>query len=127
MLCIIIFAVALVIKAKYSFQDFPYFERNTIFDIIFLALFVILYMILYKNKGIIEKKIKYWMLWLFFGILGVLFVVLVPIKPFSDMQHVVNGALLFAKRDINGILNSEYLQNITKNMKVSGFYALFIA
>lgn len=126
-LCIIIFAVALVIKAKYSFQDFPYFERNTIFDIIFLALFVILYMILYKNKGIIEKKIKYWMLWLFFGILGVLFVVLVPIKPFSDMQHVVNGALLFAKRDINGILNSEYLQNITKNMKVSGFYALFIA
>lgn len=124
--CIIVFAVALVIKARYSFFDFPYFGKNTIFDLACLTVCVLFYMILYKYRMLIENKISYWIVWLGFGILGILFVVLVPIKPFSDMQHVVNGAILFARRDINGILNSEYLQNITKNMKVSGFYAIFI-
>ncbi len=123
--CICIFAAALIIKACYNMRDFPYFSENLGIDIILMVLLALVYFYLFKKASIIETKIKYWMLWAFFGILGILYVCMVPIAPFSDMQYVTEGALLFAKGDIHGILASEYLQIITKNLKVSMFYGFF--
>lgn len=124
--CIVIFLLAIVIKALYSMHDYPYFSKNTWADILFLLLFITGYSLLYYFSPKIEKKVKYWMLWIFFGIVGVTFILLIPLKPFSDMKYVADGALLFAKRDIDSILTSDYLQHITKNMKVSVFYSFFI-
>lgn len=124
--CVGVFLVALVIKARYSFFDFPYFGKNTIFDILLLIIFFFIYLVLFYHSEKIENKVKYWMLWLFFGIIAILFVILVPLKPFSDMKYVADGALLFGKRDIDSIMASEYLQAITKNMKVSMFYSIFL-
>lgn len=124
--CICVFLLALVIKARYSFLDFPYFGPNSIFDILLLLICFFMYFGLFYYSEKIENKVKYWMLWLFFGIIAILFVLLVPLKPFSDMKYVADGALLFGKRDIDSIMASEYLQSITKNMKVSLFYAIFL-
>ena len=124
--CVCVFLGALFIKAKYNFADFPYFGRNTLYDFVLLVFFLFLYLFLFKISNKIEKKVKYWMLWLFFGSIAILYVVLVPLKPFSDMRYVADGALLFGKRDIDGIMASEYLQMITKNMKVSLFYSIFL-
>ncbi len=123
--CICIFSAALIIKARYDMRDFPYFSYNLGIDILFMVLIALGYFYLFKKASIIETKIKYWMLWAFFGILGIIYVCMVPITPFSDMKHVTEGALLFARGDIQGILASEYLQFITKNLKVSMFYGFF--
>lgn len=123
--CIIIFSAGIIIKAEYNFFDFPYFSLNKSIDLILTLLILVLYIKLFQKSDWIEQHIKTWVLWLGFGLIGVLFVFLVPIKPFSDMSHVTEGALLFANMDIEGILSSDYLQFIAKNLKVSLFYGIF--
>lgn len=120
--CSAILVGAFFVKAQYDFNDFPYFTWNYSYDV-FLCVFVLLgYLFLFKKREWIETKIPYLVLWLLFGIIGVVYVFMVPIKPFSDMSYVTEGALYFANGDIDGILASEYLQVITKNLKVSMFY-----
>lgn len=119
---IVLLIGALFIKAQYDFMDFPYFTWNGVVDILIFIAILLSYILLYKNREWVEKKIPYGLLICLFGVLGTLYVFLVPIKPFSDMSYVTEGALLFADGDIEGILNSSYLQVITKNLKVSMFY-----
>ncbi len=123
--CCIIFCCALFVKAMYNMADYPYFILNTAVDIFLLLILIGGYLFLFKNMEVIERKISYPVLFIIFGLIGILFVVLLPIRPFSDMQFVTEGALLFAKRDIAGILSSGYLQYITKNLKVALFYGIF--
>lgn len=123
--CSIIFIAALFVKAMYHMADYPYFILNMAVDIFLLLLFVGGYLFLLKHFEVIERKISYPVLFITFGLIGILFVVFLPIRPFSDMANVTEGALLFAKRDIAGILSSDYLQYITKNLKVALFYGIF--
>lgn len=121
---IIIFSISLVIKAQYHMADYPYFSKNSVLDILLMGLMIICCCFLYRYAERIESVINYPALWIAFGLLGVLFVILVPIKPFSDMAQVTEGALSFSGGDIDGILASDYLQMITKNLKVSMFYGI---
>lgn len=123
--CAIILVIAFFVKAQYDFADFPYFTWNYSYDIFLFVCVLCGYFFLFKKREIIEKKIPYPILFTVFGLIGVVYVFLVPIKPFSDMSYVTEGALYFASGDIEGILASEYLQVITKNLKVSMFYGLF--
>lgn len=124
MFCCIIFCIALSVKAMYNMGDYPYFTVNTAVDVLFLVLIIAGCLFLFKYSDKIEGKINWFVLFSFFGIIGILFVFLLPIKPFSDMQYVTEGALLFSKGDIEGIMDSEYLQFITKNLKVAMFYGI---
>lgn len=121
--CSVILIGALFVKALYNFNDSPYFEWNASYDIFLFLFMIVIYMFLFKQRDKIEK-IPYPVLWVIFGIIGAAYVFLVPIKPFSDMSHVTEGALLIAEADIEGILSSSYLQYITKNLKVSLFYGI---
>lgn len=120
----IVFGGALLIKAMYNMEDYPYFSLNTAIDIFLLIIMIIGYWCLFKYSDIIEKNISYPFLIIAFALITILFIVNIPIRPFSDMQHVTQGALLFAKRDIDGILSSGYLQYINKNLKVAMFYGV---
>lgn len=121
--CMII-GVSLLIKAMYNMADYPYFTSNTAIDIFLLMIVIMGYLCLFKYSEIIEKKISWLALFVFFGLIGIFIIMCFPIRPFSDMQYVTEGALLFAKRDIDGILSSGYLQKITKNLKVAMFYGV---
>ena len=120
--CVAIFGISIIVKAMYHIWDRPYFTQNTGLDIVLFVMVSIVYILIFMKKDKIESNIKYWMLWIIFGTIGLLYIFLVPLKPFSDMQRVADGALFFAKFDIAGIKQSTYLQMITKNMKVSMFY-----
>ncbi len=122
---VVVFLGALAIKAMYSMDDFPYFQKNGIWDLVLTAAMIALLLAVFRKKEIIEKKLNYMFLFLFFGGLGCLFLFLVPLRPFSDMQYVAEGALQIAAGNVDGILQSDYLQMITKNLKVSLFYACF--
>lgn len=120
--CSMILIGAIFVKAQYNFADFPYFTWNYSYDIFLYICVFVGYIVLFKKREWIESKIPYPVLWIGFGLIGVIYVYLVPIKPFSDMTYVTEGAIYFASGDIEGILASEYLQVITKNLKVSMFY-----
>lgn len=122
--CIIILIGAIFVKAMYDFGDFPYFTWNLALDVLIFIVMIGVYYLLLKCADKWSKFINYPMLWVIFGALGCLIVFFIPIKPFSDMQYVTEGALLFSKGDINGIMASDYLQVITKNLKVSMFYGI---
>lgn len=123
--CTLIFVFAVIIKAMYAMEDYPYFKWSSFADLFFIAGAVGGVYLIFHFKEKIEQRINYVVIISFFAVLGIAFVLLVPLKPFSDMQYVVEGALCFARRDLNGILASEYLQFITKNLKVSMFYGIF--
>lgn len=120
--CSLIFGGAVFVKAMYSFGDYPYFTWNLAIDVFLFIVMLLFYGLLLKYAAKMDRFISYPILWLFFGLCGIIIVLLIPIQPFSDMQYVTDGALLFSKGDIDGILASDYLQVITKNLKVSMFY-----
>lgn len=120
----IIFTLALLIKAMYNMADFPYFVLNKGVDIIMLVGILGLYLWIFKQRQKIQKKISFWMLFAFWGIVGLVYIYMVPIKPFSDMKNVTEGAIAFANRDFDAILSFGYLQNISKNLKVALFYGI---
>lgn len=123
--CIVIFIFALFIKAEYSFADYPFFSKNTFLDIFMISIILITYIFLFYKAKWIEKHIKNSTISIVFIIIGSMFIFLVPITPFSDMEHVTNGAILFSKWDIEQILSNPYLQRVIKNLKVSIFYSIF--
>lgn len=122
--CMIIFCGSLVVKARYHMEDYPYFTWNSVIDIVLLVLMIGCYYFLHRYAEKIEDYISYLVLWLIFGVVGILFVLMVPLKPFSDMSYVTEGAMFFARGDIEGILASDYLQMTIKNIKVSMFYGI---
>lgn len=122
----VLITVSLFVKAMYCMDDSPYFESTMGIDIVCAVIAIGFYIWLFKNQDWIEKKIPYWLLVVIFATIGIGFVLLVPFYPISDPQKVVDGALMFAKGDIEGIMASDYLQYVVKNMKLSMFYAFFI-
>ena len=106
----IIFTLALLIKAMYNMADFPYFVLNKGVDIIMLVGILGLYLWIFKQRQEIQKKISFWMLFAFWGIVGLVYIYMIPIKPFSDMKNVTEGAIVFANRDFDAILSFGYLQ-----------------
>lgn len=121
-----ILGVSFICKAMYNMDDFPFFEYTKGLDIVLVVTLLIGYIMLFKFHSFIENKVPYTILLFLFGVVAIGFVMMVPIEPISDPKEVVNGALMFARGDIDGILSSEYMQYIMKNMKVAIFYALFI-
>ena len=124
---IVLFSVSLVAKAMYNMNDSPYFVWTRGIDIILIVVIIVLYCMLFKKADWIEKNIPYWGLIVFFGAIAISFVLLLPIYPISDMKYVSDGTLMLAKGDIAGIKETDYLQSIVYNLKVSAFYALFVS
>lgn len=123
-LCFLV--VAIVVKGMYSFWDMPYFELSTIYDIVILIVVCILYGIIYKKRNWIQENIRYIWGFFFFMLLAVLFIYLVPLKPFSDMEHVYQAAIQFANMQWDGILNDVYWNAFPGNMRLGIFWGILL-
>ena len=121
-----IFGISIFVKSMYNMDDSPYFECTTGLDIVCIVIAILVYIGIFRLHDWIEKNVPYLLLIILFSVVSIAFVTMLPIYPISDPASVTDGALMFAKGDINGIMESEYLQCVIKNMKVSMFYALFL-
>lgn len=118
---------AIFVKAFYRIQDdWPVFVANNYLDVMALIIIIAFLLLLIHYRNQIEARVKYWVLWLVFGAIGIAFVLLVPLIPFSDMTYVASGAEAIAEGDYQQIFQSEYLQYISKNLKVSAFYGVLL-
>lgn len=121
---ILIGMIGLYFKAMYDMEDFPYFARNSVLDIVLIAIFFAIYFLVFKYAKKIEHFLSYPLLWVTLGTFALLYIFLVPLIPFSDTKPVTEGALAISHMDVESLFASDYLQTIVKNMKVSFFYGL---
>lgn len=121
----IMLVLALFIKAMYRFDDSPYFTLTTLLDVLAFICCLVFYYIIYRFAKIIEK-INLFVWWIIFGGIALMYIVLVPLIPFSDMYYIDYGAKLIGSGNIKEILGNDYLQAISKNMKVAFFYGIFL-
>ena len=122
----IMFVVGLVIKAMYNFNDSPYFEFTTIYDIFAFVVVFGLLLGIYKNREWIQNHINYKACLLLFAIASGIFIWQVPLKPFSDMRAVYEGAINFAKFDWVGMLSDDYWNIFPGNMVLTVFWGILI-
>lgn len=122
----VMFIIGLVIKAMYNFNDSPYFEFTTIYDIVgFIVIFGLVFLI-YKKREWIQNYINYKVCFVVFMVVSLLYIWLVPLKPFSDMSAIYAGAIEFAQFDWEGLLSIEYWKMFPGNLVLAVFWGIVI-
>lgn len=124
MLCI--FIAGIFCKPMYAFDDFPYFESNTIYDLFSMVIVFLIVVLIFKYRDWLQNKLKWWHFAVPYVLIGVLFVVFVPLKPFSDMEHIYQAALRFAKFDWASVMNDSYWNIFPGNVYLSVFWGLLL-
>lgn len=114
----------LVIKAMYHYQDYPYFTHWHLLDLFLFLLCLLGMYFLWKHIDRIEQMLSVkWMIAVYL-LAAVAFITLLPLKPFSDMQYVSEGAIKLAQFDMAGFKEIAYFKTFKGNIKTSLFYAL---
>ncbi len=118
--------VAIIIKSMYSFLDMPYFEITNLYDVGMMLVALGIYGVIYWKRDLIQEKGNYLLGFIIFMIIAIGFIYLVPLKPFSDMQHVYDAAIKFGNRDWSSILNDEYWNTFPSNVRLGVFWGILI-
>lgn len=114
----------LCVKAMYHFEDYPYFTCWNLLDVfLFIVVFALIWY-LWKHIDWIENNLNIKWIALGYVLIALLFIYLVPLKPFSDMQHVSEGAIRIASFDMDGLNDIAYFKTFKGNIKTSLFYAI---
>lgn len=122
----IVLVVATVIKAMYSFDDSPYFTTTSKLDIVMFLFIFACFVALYKNREWIQRKLDYRICFVLFLVIELLYIFLVPLKPFSDMSAVCQGALNFSRLDWTAMLNDQYWNMFPANIELSIFWGILL-
>lgn len=110
----------------YSFDDSPYFSFFNIYDLVALIFVGCITILLIKYANTIENKLSYKWVTLIFIIIAICYIILIPLKPFSDMQYVWQGAVDFSNLNLEKIYTSQYLQTFKANIKLSVILGMFL-
>lgn len=121
-----VFFIGLVIKPMYNFDDSPYFELITSYDVICgLGILGISYAI-YKLRNLIQEKMRYIYGFVVFMAIALLFIYFVPLTPFSDMKYIYESALQFSKFDWKELMQGEYWQMFSSNLYLGAFWGILL-
>ncbi len=118
---------AIIIKSMYSFLDMPYFELTGLYDVGMMILALVIYGLIYWKRDLIQEKGNYLIGFIIFIIIAIAFIYLVPLKPFSDMQHVYDAAIKFGNREWASILDDEYWNTFPSNVRLGIFWGVLIS
>lgn len=118
---------AVLIKAMYRYNDFPYFTSNTLLDYSILAMGIAVIIFMIQFKSFFNKVLDPRVVSLLFLICGVIFIYMVPLKPFSDMQQVYNAALEFSNFDFHRVASNIYFNQYPNNLLISMIYGFLLA
>ena len=117
---------ALIIKAMYRFDDSPYFIITKWFDIvIFLIVLLIIYLIL-RSSRFIQEHLNIKITFIVFMSVAIAYILLVPLKPFSDMQHVYDAAIKVATFQWKEIWQDEYWTTFGGNIYLAFFWGAIL-
>ncbi|MCI9524111.1 MAG: hypothetical protein HFF01_03570 [Erysipelotrichaceae bacterium] len=121
---LVLFLSMLFVKAMYHYEDYPYFTYWDLLDVFLVIVIFVLIWFLWKHIDWIESKLNIKWIALGYVLIALSFIYLVPLKPFSDMQHVSEGAIRIASFDMDGLKGMAYFKTFKGNIKTSLFYAI---
>ena len=122
----IIFVFALFIKAMYCFDDSPYFTSNTLYDLLIGLLCVTLFLIIVKFRSLIQTRLNYHLCFFVFMVTSIIYIILVPLKPFSDMEAIYNGALHISRFEFKELLFDNYWKVFPGNIILATFWGILL-
>ncbi len=121
------FLAALFVKAVYRYDDSPAFVSAEWYDwaaIILLGLFLFL-MCRYRKS--LDRWIPKQVSISLFFVISLLFAVLVPLKPFSDMKQLYDGALAVSRGEFSFFRTTDYFQMYPNNLFACVIYGALLA
>lgn len=124
MLCV--FVIGMFCKPMYAFEDYPYFESNTIYDFLAMAVVLLFILLVFRYRSWIQRKMKWWHFVVVYMAIGLLFVIFVPLKPFSDMEHVYQAALRFSEFEWESVMDDSYWNIFPGNVYLSVFWGILL-
>lgn len=122
----LVFVVGLFIKAMYSFDDYPYFSSTNLIDILTAAIVIFLFICAFRKRNWLQQHLNYKICCAVFAACAVLYIVLVPLKPFSDMRAVYEGALNFSTFQWDALLQDDYWNVFPGNIKLAVFWGVLM-
>lgn len=124
----IYFILNLFIKARYNIvEDSPYFQPTNVFYAICLILFVFCLILIVYNMDKVNDKLNIKIITSVYFLLAALYIILLPLKPFSDMNYIYEGALKFSSFNIQYFKGSDYFNSNNNNLMIAIIYGvLFI-
>lgn len=108
-LCVLFFAAAFFIHARYDYGDFPFFERNHLEDYMMLLVCYLVLAVLYRKRDLAETLINKKVCTVIFMVTAISFIILLPLKPYSDMGEIYHIGLEIADKGLKAAYESEYL------------------
>lgn len=122
----IVFFIGLFIKPMYNFDDSPYFELITSYDVICgLVIFGISY-VMYRFRNLIQERVRYIYGFAAFMFAALLFIYFVPLTPFSDMKYIYESALQFSKLNWTELMQGDYWQMFSSNLYLGVFWGILL-
>ena len=123
-LCVLFFAAAFFIHARYDYGDFPFFERNHLEDYMMLLVCCLALAVLYRKRDLAETLINKKVCTVIFMVTAISFIILLPLKPYSDMGEIYHIGLEIADKGLKAAYESEYLQTYPNNLIISYIFGI---
>ena len=120
----VILIISVVCKAMYHFQDYPYFTKNGPADFICIGLATGVYLMLIKKRDALQEKLNCRLCFILYMAAAVTYIFLVPLKPFSDMRAVTEGAISFSKLNWKEFFADPYWEVFPGNIYLAVFWGL---
>lgn len=120
------FILAIVVKAMYSFDDSPYFTWSKWWDLIFIILCCASIFLILRKRNFIQKHMNFKVAFCIYMTMAIFYIFLVPLKPFSDMEHMYNAAVEIATGKIEIIYNDPYWTTFGGNIYLSFFWGIIL-
>lgn len=121
-ICTGMLIIALGVKAVYCYDDSPAFVQNGVWDAITLSVIIVLLLLGIHWRDILNRHISAKCSIAIYCVIAVLFILLVPLKPFSDMQQIYDGAIEIAKGNLEYFHQNAYFMQYPNNMLITLIY-----
>lgn len=122
----VIFVLGFIIKPMYNIDDSPYFTHPDLYDLAAMILVLVIGILVYRFREVLQKRMNCWIGFIAFVVVIGLYIWLVPLRPFSDVKAVVDGALNFASMNIQDMLAADYWNIFPGNIRLSLFWGILL-
>lgn len=124
-MCLGMLLVAFGIKAIYDCNDdMPLFIHIGFWDVIMLIAVCFMLCLFLKFQDKINRHLSVRYIIAIYIIIAVLFIIYVPLKPFSDMQQIYQGAIEIANGNFKYFDHNAYFMQYPNNMLITLVYGM---
>lgn len=116
--------ISLIIKPMYNFEDYPFFVKVNFYDYVIMIIFVLGIFFISKHIKNIDARISKKTITIIYFCSALIFILIFPLKTFSDMEQVLNGAISFSNFDFISLRENIYFITNPNNIFIAILYGI---